>query len=118
MEYEDFSVTSGFDQKRYHCRFYNLMTGISLRHSDTVDVKFLVDGKPVVIALPHAALSEYRQHTRQVLTDAETIQMAGLFLKKTLEKEGLDEDRMLVPSIQQTMDLAGVIHSAPARERD
>ena len=52
MAYEEFSASSPASGKTYRCRFHTLMTGISLRHSDTVDVKFLVDGKGVVIALP------------------------------------------------------------------
>ena len=117
MSYEEFSVVSGVDGKPYDCRFYTLMTGISLRHSDTVDVTFLVNGKPVVIALPHVALAEYRHRTGSPLGDVKAIQIAGLFLKELLEKEGLDEDRLLVPSTQQTIDLAEKIHAVPPRER-
>jgi len=117
MSYEEFSVVSGVDGKRYDCRFYTLMTAISPRHSDTVDVKFLVNGKPVVMALPHTAFAEYRHRTGSPLTDVKAIQIAGLFLKERLEKEGLEEDRLLAPSTQQTLDLAAAIQSAPARER-
>ena len=116
MSYEEFSVVSGAGGKRSDCRFYTLITGISPRHSDTVDVKFLVNGKPVVIALPHTAFAENRYRTGSPLTDIRAIQIAGLFLRELLEKEGLDEDRLLVPSTQQTLDLAAAIHSMPARE--
>src|SRR5258708_2384903 len=111
MNYEEFSVTSGIGGKRYDCRFYTLITGISPRHSDSVDVKFLVNGKGAVVALPHEAFAEYRQRAGRPLTDGEAIQIAGLFLKECLEKEGLDEDRMLVPSKHQMINLAAAIHS-------
>ena len=117
MSYEEFSVVSGVDGKRTDCRFYTLKTGISPRHSDTVDVKFLMNGNPVVIALPHTAFAEYRHRTGNPLTDVRAIQIAGLFLKELLEKEGLDEDRLLVPSTQQTLDLAEKIHSVLPHER-
>jgi len=107
MSYEEFSVVSSIDGKQYSCRFHTLMTAISLRHSDTVDVKFLVGGKPVVVALPHNAFAEYRQRTGRPITDAMAIQIAGLFLRELLEKEGFEEDRRLVPSAQQTLQLAG-----------
>ena len=106
MNYEEFSVVSALEGKRYECRFYTLMTAISLRHSDTVDVKFLVNGKRLVISLPHAAFAEYRGRTGHPLTDAEAIQLAGLLLKERLEKEGLGEERELAPSIEQTLELA------------
>jgi hypothetical protein len=114
MDYTEFSVVSAADGKRYDCRFYTLMTGISPRHSDTVDVKFLVSGKPAVVALPHKAFAEYRRRTGGPLTDAAGIQIAGLFLKARLEQEGLDEDRLLLPTTEQTLELAGTIHSLPA----
>jgi hypothetical protein len=107
MSYEEFSVTSPIDGKQYTCRFHTLMTAISLRHSDTVDVKFLVSGRPVVIALPHKAFAEYRQRTGQLITDAMAIQIAGLFLRELLEKEGFEENGRIVPSAQQTLEFAG-----------
>jgi hypothetical protein len=111
MNYEEFSVTFGVGGKRYDCRFYTLITGISPRHSDSVDVKFLVNGKGAVVALPHAGFAEYKQRAGRPLTDGEAIQIAGLFLKECLQKEGLDEDRMLVPSTQQLLTLAEAIDS-------
>ncbi len=111
MDYKEFSVTSGMDGTQYECRFRNLITGIAPRHSDTVDIKFLANGKPIVVALPLVALSEFRKRTGAALTDAEVIQIAALVLKGTLEKEGLGEDRMVVPPAEQTIALAEKVHS-------
>ena len=111
MAYEEFTVVSSFDKTTYRCRFHTLATGISPRHSDTVDVKFLLNGKGVVIALPHAALSEYRQRSGRVLTDADTIQMAGLFLKELLERgEPVEGPFLLVPP-DEAVRLAGRVNS-------
>ncbi len=115
MDYQEFTVRSGIGGTPYECRFRNLITGISPRHSDTADIKFLVNGKPAVVALPLAALAEIRKRAGQPLTDAEVIRIAALVLKETLEKEGVGEDRMVVASAERTVALAGQIHSlAPA----
>ena len=106
MNYQEFSVVSGLDGKQYDCRFYTLMTAISLRHSDTVDVTFLVNGKRLVISLPHAAFAEYRRRAGRPLSDEVAIQMAALLLKERLEKEGRGDERELAPSIEQTLELA------------
>ena len=107
MGYEEFSVPSPASGKIQHCRFHTLMTGISLRHSDTVDVKFLVDGKGVVIALPHVAFAEHHRRTGRALTDAMAIQMAGLFLKELLEKGERVQDQLLTPPPKRAVELAG-----------
>ncbi|MCH7477711.1 MAG: hypothetical protein IIA14_06380 [SAR324 cluster bacterium] len=107
MAYEEFSASSPAGGKTYHCRFSTLMTGISLRHSDTVDVKFLVDGKGVVIALPHSAFAEHERRTGRALTDAMAIQMAGLFLKELLEKGEAVEEPFLTPAPKRAIELAG-----------
>ncbi len=111
MGYEEFSVESPVDGKIHHCRFHTLMTGISLRHSDTVDVQFLVNGKGIVIVLPHIAFAEYRQRTGRILTDAKAIQLAGLFLKELLEKGGSIENHFLALASQRAMELAQQIDS-------
>ncbi|MBI4460820.1 MAG: hypothetical protein HY648_12280 [Acidobacteria bacterium] len=111
MNLQEFEVSSVLDGKRYQCRFYNLMTGISLRHSDTVDVKFLVNGKGVVIALPHAAWAEHRQRSGRFLTDSDAIQIAGLFLKESLERGEPLGEPFFTPTVQQTLELATKIRS-------
>ena len=109
MNYEEFSVVSGTGGQRYDCRFYKLITAISLRHSDTVDVQFLVNGQKATVSLPHEAFAQYRERAGRPLTDAEAIQTAGLFLKGILEKEGWEENRLLLPSTKETLALAGMI---------
>jgi len=68
--------------------------GISIRHADTVDVKFGVsaDGGPFeerVIALPHVTLLALSKKTGHPLTDAWCMKMAALHLKHMIET---DED--------------------------
>ena len=110
MNCEEFSVVAGVGGKRYDCRFFKLITGISPRHSDTVDVQFLVNGAKAVVALPHPAFAQVRERTGRPLTDVQAIEMAAQFLKETIEKEGWIENRMLLPSAEQTLNLAASLH--------
>lgn len=62
-----------------------LIVAIATRHADAVDVKFLVDGRPVWIALPHTAWGEYARQTGNVITDPLAVQIAGNYLKSAIE---------------------------------
>jgi hypothetical protein len=110
MQWRDFEVSSPLDGKLYRCRFHSLITGISPRHSDTIDVKFLVNGAPVVLALPHVAFAEYRAKVGRGLTDEDAVRIAALSLKQVLERgERLDErldQPLLTLTPQQTLNLA------------
>lgn len=106
MNWETFEVPSPLDGTVHRCRFHTLATGISPRHSDTVDVKFLVDGVPIVLALPHAAFAEYRRKTGQALTDQDAVRIAALALKRLLQREERADAPLLTLSPQQTLELA------------
>ena len=111
MSYEDFTVASPLDGGSCHCRFRNIMTGITPRHSDSVDVCFLVDGKALYIALPHPAFAAFKQRTGRVLTDADSIQMAGLFLKGLIERGERPDEAYIPVSVDQTLQLAQQVRS-------
>lgn len=111
MAYEDFTVISPLDGSANHCRFRNIMTGIAPRHSDSVDVIFLVNGKPISIALAHPAFALFKQRTGRNLTDADSIQMAGLFLKGLLERGERPDEPFVPVSVDQTLALAQQIRS-------
>ena len=83
--YEDFHVADHWNGKRLHCVYQALIVAIATRHADAVDIKFLVDGRPVWIALPHPTWVEYRRRTGRVITDPLAIQTAGHFLKASIE---------------------------------
>jgi hypothetical protein len=86
--YADFQATERWTGKQVHCVYQALMTAISTRHADAVDVKFLVAGRPVWIALPHPAFVQYQVKTGRVLTDPLAIQAAGHYLKQVIETGG------------------------------
>src|SRR5207249_2680786 len=50
-----FDVPSKLTGQSYHCRFSHLWSGVATRHSDTIDTKFFVDGRGVVVGLAHTA---------------------------------------------------------------
>ena len=48
-----FEVPSKVTDHVYRCRFSHCWNGVATRHSDTMDCKFLADGKGVVLGLAH-----------------------------------------------------------------
>ncbi len=85
MTYADFHTTDRWTGEPVHCIYQSLITAISTRHADAVDIKFLVNGHPVWIALPHPAWPEYNKRTGRVLTDPLAVQAAGHYLKWAVE---------------------------------
>ena len=83
--YDDFRVTDRWSGKDIHCIYQALIVAIATRHADAVDIKFLADGHPVWIALPHPAWAEYQKRTGKVLTDPLAVQIAGHYLKRAIE---------------------------------
>jgi hypothetical protein len=108
MQWRDFEVPSPLDGKLYRCRFHSLILGISTRHSDTVDVKFLVNGAPIVLALPHVAFAEYRTQMGRPLTDQDAIRIAGLSLKHMLERGERVDQPLLTLTPEQTLERAAI----------
>ena len=90
--YDDFYVSERWSGKQVHCIYEALIVAISIRHADAVDIKFLVDGQPVWIALPHPAWVEYKKNTGKNLSDPLAVQVAGHYLKQALEA-GMESGR-------------------------
>jgi hypothetical protein len=108
--FSDFTATDRWTKKQVHCIYQALIVAIATRHADAVDIKFLVDGKTVWVALPHPAWVEYKKRTGKAITDALAIEIAGHYLKTALESgEGLGRE-MYSLTTQETLDhLEGVI---------
>ena len=101
--YQDFRVKDRWTGEELHCIYQAIIVAISTRHADAVDIKFLVNGRPVWIALPHPAWPEYNRRTGKVITDPLAIQIAGHFLKTAVES-GLDSGReMYTLTVGQTL---------------
>ena len=101
--YENFKAVDRWTKKEVHCIYQALIVAIATRHADAIDLKFLVDGRPVWVALPHPAWVEYHKRTGKMITDALAIEIAGHYLKRALESgDGLGQD-MYSLTVEQTL---------------
>jgi hypothetical protein len=105
-----FTATDRWTKKEVHVAYQALVVAIATRHADAVDIKFLVDGRPVWVALPHPAWVEYKKHTGRPITDPLAKEIAGHFLKVALESgEGLGR-QMYSLTVEETLKhLEGVV---------
>ena len=105
--YEDFHAVDRWTKKEVHCRYQALIVAIATRHADAVDIKFLVEGRPVWVALPLPAWVEYKSLTGKVITDPLAIEVAGHYLKSALESgEGVSREMysLNVPEMLRHLD--------------
>ena len=101
--FEDFTATDRWTKRPVHCVYQSLIVAIATRHADAVDVKFLVEGRTVTVALPHPAWVEYRNRTGAAITDSLAIEIAGHYLRAALQSgEGLGRD-MYSLSVAETL---------------
>ena len=101
--FEDFIATDRWTKKPVHCIYQALIVAIATRHADAVDIKFLVDGRTVWIALPHPAWVEYKKRTSRLITDSLAVEIAGHYLKSALEAgEGLGRE-MYSLTVEETL---------------
>src|SRR5207245_5249908 len=101
--YQDFYAADRWTKKQVHCIYQALIVAIATRHADAVDIKFLVDGRPVWVALPHPAWVEYKNRTGKVITDSLAVEIAGHYLKTALEAgEGLGRE-MYSLTVEETL---------------
>jgi hypothetical protein len=82
-----FDVPSKVTDYVYHCRFSHCWNGVATRHSDTMDCKFFVDGKKVILGLAHPAFVTFRDSSGRDLTDREASYIAAKYLSERLEQE-------------------------------
>jgi hypothetical protein len=101
--FADFTATDRWTKKRVHCVYQALIVAIATRHADAVDVKFLVDGKTVWVALPHPAWVEYKKRSGKAITDSLAVEIAGHYLQAALAAgEGLGRD-MYSLTVEETL---------------
>jgi hypothetical protein len=98
--YREFDAGPDPFGRKYHVLFKWLQTAISLRHADTVDVKFILqpeDGGSMekTVALPHALLTGVARENGRELDDAFSARLAMLHLKEQIET-GEDIEKELV----------------------
>lgn len=90
--------------RMWNVEFRWLQTGISIRHADTVDVKFVLwvdeeggelEKEEKILALPHPALLELSKETGHPLTDPWCLKLAGHHLRYIIAS-GEDLEKTLV----------------------
>jgi len=107
--FQDFHAMDRWSKKQVHCLYQAQIIAIATRHADAVDFKFLVDGRPVWVALPLVAWTEYKKRTGKTITDPLAIAIAGRFLKTALESgEGVGREMysLTVPQALEHLDAA------------
>ena len=85
--------------RTFHVSLKWMQTAIALRHSDTVDVKFLLESEgersEKTVALPHPALLELAARTKREVTDAWCSRLAAAHLLQMVAT-GEDMEKDLV----------------------
>jgi hypothetical protein len=88
-----FDVASKLTDEAYHVRFSHLWNGIATRHSDTIDTKFFVDGRTVIVGLAHTGLLALGAQANRNVSDREASFLAAEYLRERLEQA---DDRPLL----------------------
>ncbi len=102
--FANFTATDRWTKKQVHCIYQAQIVAIATRHADAVDYKFLVDGRPVWVALPHPAWVEYKKRSGKAITDSLAVEIAGHYLKRALEAgEGLGRE-MYSLTVEETLE--------------
>ena len=103
----EFDVSSRLTDQTYHCRFSHLWNGVATRHSDTVDTKFLVDGRGSIVGLAHTGFVQFTQKSGRGLSDREASYIAAHYLREQLEQE--DERPLYDASAADVTRIIGLI---------
>ena len=82
-----FDIPSKVTDYLYRCQFSHCFNGIATRHSDTMDCKFVVDGKGVLLGLAHPGFVAFRERAGRNLSDREASYIAAEYLRERLEQE-------------------------------
>lgn len=96
-----------------------LQTGISIRHADTVDVKFNIwttdePKQERVIALNHADLLKLSAQTRHPLTDPWCLKLAALHLQYMIESDQDMEKTLVTAQYAELERHNAALETAPA----
>ena len=100
FSYREFEAGPDPFGRKFHVLFKWLQTAISIRHSDTVDVKFVLTDEggertEKTIALPHADLQSVSRETGRQMDDPWCARLAALHLRHLIDT-GEDMEKALV----------------------
>jgi hypothetical protein len=99
--FRDFDAGADPFGRTWHAQFKYLQTGISIRHSDSVDVRFVLSNgeeqMQKTIVIPNADIRAYGKRTGRVISDPWCSRIAMLKLKNAVETaEDLEKDYLMV----------------------
>ena len=99
--------------RTWEVEFRWLQTGISIRHADTVDVKFVVwtegeEKQEKIIALPHPLLLALAAKSGHALTDAWCLKIGARHLKHVIAS-GEDLEKTLVTVSSADLESAAAV---------
>lgn len=103
--------------RAWEVEFRWLQNGISIRHSDTIDAKFMLwtegeEPAEKIIALPHTSLLALCSKTGHALTDPWCLKLAAHHVKYMIES-GEDLDKTIVTLAPAELErAAGVLQTA------
>ncbi|HEX5226280.1 MAG TPA: hypothetical protein VFW44_01160 [Bryobacteraceae bacterium] len=108
QNFRDFQAGPDPFGRTWQVYFRWLQTGISIRHADTVDVKFGIgtEGEPFeerVVALPHPTLLAVSAKLGHSVTDTWCLKLAALHLKHMIES-GEDIEKTLVTMLPEEIE--------------
>jgi hypothetical protein len=82
-----FTVRARLTGEESSVRFSHLWSAVATRHADTIDCKFLVNGRGLIVALPHPAFVDFKRRAGRSLLDEEAAQIAAACLREYLEAD-------------------------------
>lgn len=99
--FRDFQIGPDPFGQTWHVLFKYLQTGISIRHSDSVDVRFVLENgterMQKTMVLLHAEIREYAERNGRKVSDAWCSRIARLKLQRVIENaEAMEKDYLLV----------------------
>ncbi len=95
--FRDFNAGPDPFGRTWHAMFKYLQVGISIRHSDSIDVCYVLDNGEErlqkIIVIQHADLREYSKRTGRKISDTWCSRLAMLRLQHSIETaEDLEKD--------------------------
>jgi hypothetical protein len=101
LNFRDFQAGPDPFGRTFHVLMKWMQTAISIRHSDTVDVKFILQSDDSTslktVAIPHADLLRLSRETKHEMTDPWCSRLAAMHLIHLVESgEDLEKDLVTV----------------------
>jgi len=122
LNYRQFEVGPDPFGRVWKAYFKWLQTAISIRQSDTVDVKFVIatedERMEKTIAIPHTQLLALREQTGHEMTDAWAARLAAAHLEHVIETAEDIEKEIVTVSMEDLERWAAAVEREEREEID